>query len=321
MHNHLKFERQLVFRECDFPLNVATWQNHPDYPLHVHDFSEIVIVLGGTGVNIIKDESLPIRAGDVFVLHGNRPHGFKDTKELSLVNVIFDRSLLDIHQLELSNLPGYQALFEVDPALLEFGRFERHLQLSFSQLTRVRALTNAMEIELNSSSRNRTAVNYDDREMDAELDVQPIDQGSHLIALGHFMILVGVLSRWYAGRTINDPQKAHQIGKVLSYMGTHYDEPFDIEEITKQSGMSRRNFYRAFTDLTGKTPIAYLLDVRIARAAHLLQASNKNITETAFECGFEDSNYFSRQFRKIMGITPRAYKTQQATLAGKETRK
>lgn len=321
MHNHLEFERQLVFGDGDFPLNVATWQNHPDYPLHVHDFSEIVIVLGGTGVNVINDEHLPIRAGDVFVLHGNRPHGFKDTKELSLVNVIFDRSLLDVHQLEISKLPGYQALFEVEPALLEFGKFERHLQLDFSQLTRVRALTNAMEIELNSSSRNRPSHDFDDRDKAAELDVQPIDQGSHLIALGHFMILIGTLSRWYAGKPINDPQKTHQIGKVLSYMETHYDQPFDIDEITQKSGMSRRSFYRAFTDLTGKTPITYLLNLRIARAAHLLQTTDKNITETAFDCGFEDSNYFSRQFRKIIGITPRAYKAQHVTLVGKEARK
>lgn len=55
MHNHLEFERQLVFGDGDFPLNVATWQNHPDYPLHVHDFSEIVIVLGGRAINVINE--------------------------------------------------------------------------------------------------------------------------------------------------------------------------------------------------------------------------------------------------------------------------
>jgi len=104
-------------------------------------------------------------------------------------------------------------------------------------------------------------------------------------------------------------------------METHYDQPFDIDEIAQKAGMSRRSFYRAFTDLTGKTPINYLLNLRIARAAHMLQTTDKNVTETAFECGFEDSNYFSRQFRQIMGITPRAYKIQQAALADKETRK
>jgi len=238
-----------------------------------------------------------------------------------LVNVIFDRNLLNNEQLQISELPGYQALFEVEPALIEFGKFERHLQLDFSQLTRVRALTNAMEIELNSSSRNRLSHDFDDRDKTAELEVQPIDQGSHLIALGHFMILIGTLSRWYAGKPVNDPQKIHQIGKVLSYMETHYDQPFDIDKITQKSGMSRRSFYRAFTGLTGKKPITYLLNLRIARAAHLLQTTDKNITETAFECGFEDSNYFSRQFRKIIGISPRAYKTQHVTLASKGTHK
>ncbi|MEM0965359.1 MAG: helix-turn-helix domain-containing protein [Verrucomicrobiota bacterium] len=298
-------------------MNVATWHNHPDYPLHVHNFSEIVVVLGGTAINVINKESFSIGAGDVFVLHGNRPHGLRDTKELSLVNVIFDRSLLDVHQLEISKLKGYQALFEVEPALLEFGDFERHLQLDFSQLTRVRALTNEMEIELNSSSRSRKAVAFGNRKEDANVEMHPIDEGSRLIALGHFMTLVGTLSRWYAGKPTKTPDRTHKIGKVLSYLETHYTEPFDINELTKRSGMSRRSFYRAFSDLTGNTPMSYLLNLRIAQAAHLLQTTDKNVTETAFECGFEDSNYFSRQFRRIMGITPRAYRTHPTTSATK----
>ncbi|MDQ8195983.1 helix-turn-helix domain-containing protein [Coraliomargarita sp. SDUM461004] len=314
MHNHLKYERKLVFGDGDFPLNVATWQNHPDYPLHVHDFSEIVIVLSGTGVNVINEESFAIKAGDVFVLHGNRPHGFKHTNNLSIVNVIFDRSLLSINKLKVSKLPGYQALFEVEPALLEFGKFKRHLQLDFSQLTHVRALTDAMEVELNASSRNRPSLDFDDRNKNSELDVQPIDQGSHLIALGHFMVLIGTLSRWHAGKTIVDPQKTHKIGEVLSYMETHYHEPFDIEKVTQISGMSRRNFYRIFANITEKSPMSYLLHLRIARAAHLLQTTEKNVTEIAFECGFDDSNYFSRQFRKTMGMPPRAYKSQKAPI-------
>ncbi|MBK1880487.1 helix-turn-helix domain-containing protein [Pelagicoccus mobilis] len=310
MQNPLQFERKIVFGDGDFPLNVSTLENHPDYPLHVHDFSEIVIVLGGSGVKAINDNSFPLKAGDVFVLHGNRPHGFRDTDQLSIINVLFDRSLLEVNQLEVVKLPGYQALFEVEPALMEVGRFDRHLQLDFSQLTRVRALTNAMEIELHSSSGPHKIQEYSDRDK-SELDIQPIDQGSRLIALGHFMVLVGTLSRWYAGKPIQDPHKTHKIGKVLSYLENNYEQAFDIDELTELSGMSRRNFYRAFTELTGKTPMSYLLHIRIARAAHLLQTTSKNITETAFECGFEDSNYFSRQFRKIMNMTPRAYKAQQ----------
>ena len=312
MLNQLKYERKLVFGNEDFPLNLSTLEDHPDYPLHVHDFSEIVIVLGGSGVNVINEESFPLKAGDVFVLHGNRPHGFRDTQQLSLINVLFDRSLLEVNQLEIADLPGYQALFDVEPALLDIGHFNRHLQLNFSQLTRVRALTNAMEIELHSSRIGHKVREYDERDK-SDLDIQPIDQGSRLIALGHFMILVGTLSRWYAGKPIQAPHKTHKIGKVLSHMEQRYDQAVDIEELTEVSGMSRRNFFRSFTELTGKTPMAYLHHLRIGRAAHLLQTTSKNITETAFECGFEDSNYFSRQFKKAMGITPRAYKAQQSS--------
>ena len=71
--------------------------------------------------------------------------------------------------------------------------------------------------------------------------------------------------------------------------------------------MSKRTFLRVFRAATGATPIAYLIGVRIRRAAELLRQGGVTVTEAAMRVGFEDSNYFSRQFRKVMGVTPRSY--------------
>jgi len=49
----VKFERELVFRDRNFPLDVFLLEEHPDYPLHIHDFTVIVIVTRGRGINII----------------------------------------------------------------------------------------------------------------------------------------------------------------------------------------------------------------------------------------------------------------------------
>ena len=102
----VKFEKELVFSDRNFPLAVFILDEHPDYPLHVHDFSEIVIIAHGRGVNVVGDEEFPLKAGDVFVHHGGRPHGYRDTKNLGLINVIYEQSLLQRVRFDVAGLPA-----------------------------------------------------------------------------------------------------------------------------------------------------------------------------------------------------------------------
>jgi transcriptional regulator GlxA family with amidase domain len=77
------------------------------------------------------------------------------------------------------------------------------------------------------------------------------------------------------------------------------------------SGMSRRNFLRAFESTMGCPPITYLIRLRIRRASELLQQHESSITEIAMAVGFNDSNYFSRQFRAVTGESPRNYRRRR----------
>jgi len=61
----------------------------------------------------------------------------------------------------------------------------------------------------------------------------------------------------------------------------------------------------------GSSPIAHLIQLRVNRAATLLRQTGDSVTDIAFRVGFSDSNYFTRQFRRIMGRSPRAYRNQQ----------
>jgi AraC family L-rhamnose operon transcriptional activator RhaR/AraC family L-rhamnose operon regulatory protein RhaS len=58
----------------------------------------------------------------------------------------------------------------------------------------------------------------------------------------------------------------------------------------------------------GRSPIDHLLHVRIQKATELLAGSDRTITDIAFDCGFTDSNYFTRQFRKTTGHSPSEYR-------------
>ena len=70
------------------------------------------------------------------------------------------------------------------------------------------------------------------------------------------------------------------------------------------SKMSKRNLFRKFKLATGNTPVEYLLQLRLKKAAEMLLATNLTLGEIAMECGFCDSNYLCRMFRKHMNTTP-----------------
>jgi AraC family L-rhamnose operon transcriptional activator RhaR/AraC family L-rhamnose operon regulatory protein RhaS len=76
--------------------------------------------------------------------------------------------------------------------------------------------------------------------------------------------------------------------------------------------MSKRSLARAFHEATGVPPIAYLIQLRINRAAAMLRSSTTSVTEIAFHVGFGDSNYFTRQFKKQTGLSPRRYRQVHA---------
>jgi AraC-like DNA-binding protein len=283
----LCISREIVFGNRAFPLDVATWRNHPDYPLHTHDFSEIAIILEGSGINRVGNQEFPLVAGNVFVMHGARPHAYEETRHLTVTNITFDPSLLSNVKFGIAKLPGYQALFVVEPALRRRGKFNRFMSLKIDQLIKVRALIDIMESEL-----------------------KEVKDGYEMMLLGHFLILIAWLSRWYGNELHHhtDVGKVMMISRSISYMETHFDQQLDLADLAFQAKMSRRNFYRIFKEVTGEAPVAYLLRLRIMRAVHLLEMTHKNITEIAYECGFRDSNYFSRQFKQILGFTPKDFK-------------
>ena len=86
--------------------------------------------------------------------------------------------------------------------------------------------------------------------------------------------------------------------------------PLTLSELSAYAGMSTNHFMRSFKNNFEVSPIVYLIQIRIQRACELMRHTLKSITDIAFETGFEDSNYFSRAFKKRMGISPREFRNK-----------
>ena len=84
------------------------------------------------------------------------------------------------------------------------------------------------------------------------------------------------------------------------------DEEFSIDVLAEQMNMSRSSFYRKIKALTDLTPVDYMKNQRLNRAAQLLRQGQR-ITEVADQVGFTSSSYFAKCFRAKYGVLPKDY--------------
>jgi len=276
-----------VFRDNLLPLNCQRHPAHSDSPLHSHEFHELVIVLAGHGLHRTRTEEYPIEAGLVFLIRDRMEHGYANVKDLSLVNVLFDPSRLDLPMALLRDLPGYHALFRIEPRLRRHTRAQGRLQLTQEELSEVAGMVDRLHDELH----RRTP-------------------GYRFQACAYLMTLLTFVSRCYSHADRHPERPLLHMGEVLRFIDQHYDEPITIAQLTKRAHMSESSLMRTFRRVLNRSPIEHVIRVRIQKAADLLRHGDVRITEAAFECGFSDSNYFSRQFRRIMGLSPRAYRAR-----------
>ena len=112
------------------------------------------------------------------------------------------------------------------------------------------------------------------------------------------------------------------VEKAIAYVNEHYCEKITLTGIAQMVGVSSSYFSTMFSRLTGENLIAYITRLRIEKAAELIRSDSFSLTETAFMVGYEDYAYFSRIFRKAMGVSPRDYASNQETEdKGQGTRK
>ncbi len=113
-----------------------------------------------------------------------------------------------------------------------------------------------------------------------------------------------------APRTPEPPSHVHapRLLRVTDYMRAHLDEDLSLEQLSRISGLGLSQFARAFRDSSGKPPHRFLVELRIERARELLETTLLPIIEVGLECGFRQPQHFATMFRKVMGLSPRAWR-------------
>jgi transcriptional regulator GlxA family with amidase domain len=114
----------------------------------------------------------------------------------------------------------------------------------------------------------------------------------------------------FSAPAIKKPHADPQICRAEAILHERFREPLTVEDLARELGMSSRNFARRFKRATGESPLAYLHQLRIDCAKHLLETDFISVQEVCFKVGYEDVPHFRNLFKRHTGLGPSDYKSR-----------
>ena len=104
--------------------------------------------------------------------------------------------------------------------------------------------------------------------------------------------------------------QGYSMADIIQFINKHSSEPLSLQSIADHFHLSASHLNRLFNRAYHTSPINYLISVRLANACDLLLATNKSISEVATKVGYDNFSHFNVLFRKHIGCTPNAFRSQ-----------
>lgn len=260
----------------DFPIELYyVDSSSPSYqmPLHWHLEYELILVLSGSFHLTLDGKQYTLNAGDSAwisdgALHGGEPE-----------NCIYECIVFDLAK-----------LIRETPLCTDLAK---------KFMMNSNTCTGKLE-------KNTPTAKLADKIFEA---MEKEQNGYEWITIGLLWQLMGtMLTNTAIENSTQSRQQITKMKNVLAYIRDNYGTQITLEELAEIAEMSPRYFCRAFSAITGKTPIAYLNFYRIEHAGELIRLTDNSITEIALTCGFNDMSYFSKQFKRYKNVTPLKYR-------------
>ncbi len=133
--------------------------------------------------------------------------------------------------------------------------------------------------------------------------------GYHQIIPGIMLQILGLVHALSTNKELNHDEDEQAIEKAKFFLRENLESTPDMAKLLKELPMSYSKFRKLFKELTGESPNQYHLNLRLDKAKELLNTTNLNVTEVAYNLGFESVFYFSKLFKKKNGVSPKSYRS------------
>jgi AraC family transcriptional regulator, arabinose operon regulatory protein len=155
------------------------------------------------------------------------------------------------------------------------------------------------------------AIPFDENRINLFDQIYSILEHSHEVRemeILNFNFLHLVTSMIYYKQTHPSIYDADATSNSIAYMKTCLHETFTIKQLAQQQNISVSHYSRIFKQKTGSSPIHYFNQLKVQKSCQYLYFSDRSIKEISSELGFDDPYYFSRLFKKFIGVSPAKYK-------------
>ncbi|GAB4412293.1 MAG: AraC family transcriptional regulator [Anaerolineae bacterium] len=103
----------------------------------------------------------------------------------------------------------------------------------------------------------------------------------------------------------------HNLEETRNFLRQNLHSRLTLDEMAAHARLSKSHFIRLFKEQTGYSPVDYFIHLKMQHACMLLSVTRKTVREIAWEIGYDDPYYFSRIFKKVIGMSPRRYREEQ----------
>ncbi len=255
----------------------SAWHYHPEY--------ELLYITKSTGIRFVGDSVEHFTPGDLVLVGPNLPHLWRN--DASYYDADSEKMVKTVVIKFFKNFIGDNT-FDAP----EFSEINRMLNDAKYGISFGRNISNQLREEILSIT-----------------NIKHTEQ---------FIKLLGIL---YKLSTTNEkqllsssdmrqytPKGARRIDKVLRYISDNYSKSIALEDVSDIACMTPNSFCRFFKKKTNKSFTGFLNEVRIRNASRLLVQESLPVNDVCFLVGYNSITNFNKQFKKIMGSTPKQYR-------------
>lgn len=264
----LVFDRRLP----EFPFN---WHYHPEF--------ELTLTVDSRGMRFVGDHVGQYEDGDLVLISPNLPHAFQSQALLGgaaqhrALICWFTQDWADALVRAVPELAPVSALLDQARRGIRFGpAVTAELREQLLALGQVNGIGQVLAFQALLSALATTT----DR---APLAISEV--------------------------TISDlPRDRARMQKVLDHLHAHYDQPLRLQPLCDLVHLTESQLQRIFRRSARMSISAYVQQLRLGRACHMLVQTDRAIGHIATDCGFSDAADFARRFRAVRGVTPSGYR-------------
>lgn len=258
-----------------------------EVPWHWHEELEAAIITEGRAVIIAGNEKYTIHKGEGFFINSSILHGCWDLDGSAsrFHSIVFHPRLVG------GSMDSVFYLNYIKPLLENHTLESIHLKQETAWQAEV---LNAIESAWQAAYHELSGYEFKVRNALSEM----------------IFLLQCNISNTNRSFTAKKTRNSDRIKSMLRYIHEHYREELNITKIAESASISESECLRCFHSTIHITPIQYVRQYRIQRAANLLAATEERISDIAMQCGFQDMSYFTKTFREMKGCTPTEFRTK-----------